>query len=158
MDEPAMIMLERGQLGVLRVRSAIMALQFLVVGAVAEAILFSQGSWPTGAIAAPLVALAAYLVLIAPGRRYRAWGYALAAEELRVRHGVWTQVETHVPLARVQHIDVSQGPVERAFKVCRLILHTAGTLNSRVVLPGLSRVTAEAIRDDVRARIRTEEP
>lgn len=153
-----MTQLERGQLGVLRVGGAIVALQLLVVGGVGEAVLMTRDGWPTGAIAAPLVALAAYLVLIAPGRRYRAWGYALGAEELRVKHGVWTQVETHVPLARVQHIDVSQGPVERAFGVCRLILHTAGTLNSRVVLPGLARGTAEAIRDDVRARIRTEEP
>lgn len=150
--------LERGQLGVLRFQSAIMALQFLVVGGVAEAVLMTRGGWPVGAITAPLVAVAAYLVLIAPGRRYRAWGYAVGNDELRVAHGVWTRVETHVPLTRVQHIDVSQGPVERRFQVCRLILHTAGTLNSRVVLPGLARTTAEAIRDDVRARIRSEEP
>lgn len=158
MDATAMIPLERGQLGVLRVHSGIVVLQILVAGAVAEAVLMTRLDWPIGAITAPLVAIAAYLVLIAPGRRYRAWGYALGSEELRVKHGVWTRVETHVPLARVQHIDVSQGPVERAFKVCRLILHTAGTLNSRVVLPGLARATAEAIRDDVRARIGKEEP
>ncbi|GAA3718661.1 hypothetical protein GCM10022268_28690 [Sphingomonas cynarae] len=61
-----------------------------------------------------------------------------------------------VPLSRVQHIDVSQGPVERAFGVARLILHTAGTSHAVVVLPGLSRVKAEELRDSIRVRIRPE--
>lgn len=149
--------LERGQLAVMRVHAAISALLLLGVGSAAEVVLAKQTEFPTGFILGALALLAIYTVLIAPLRRFRAWGYALGEEELRVAHGVWTQVETHVPLARVQHIDVSQGPVERAFKVCRLILHTAGTLNSRVTLPGLSRATAESIRDDVRARIRQDE-
>ncbi len=157
MDDPRFTPLERGQLGVYRVGAALAAPRLLVVGTVAELVLMRREWWPVGAIAAPLVALSAYLLLIAPGRRWRAWGYALGDDTLRVRHGVWTRIETHVPLARVQHIDVSQGPVERRFGVCRLILHTAGTLNSRVVLPGLARATAEAIRDDVRARIRADD-
>jgi uncharacterized protein len=81
----------------------------------------------------------------------------MEAEELHIAQGVWTRIETVVPLARVQHIDVSQGPIERGFGVCRLVLHTAGTMNSRVVLPGLARATAERMRDEIRARIRTGE-
>ena len=78
--------------------------------------------------------------------------------ELQVRHGVWTKVHTVVPLGRVQHIDISQGPLERAFAVCRLVVHTAGTMHSQVVLPGLARATAEGMRDEIRSRIRQEEP
>src|SRR3712207_7159370 len=63
-----------------------------------------------------------------------ALGYALDGEELRVARGVWTRIETIVPLARVQHIDVAQGPLERRseehtselqsrqYLVCRLLL------------------------------------
>jgi membrane protein YdbS with pleckstrin-like domain len=61
-----------------------------------------------------------------------------------------------VPLRRVQHLDVAQGPLERAFGVTRLVLHTAGTMNSQIVLPGLTRATAEGIRDEIRAHIRQE--
>lgn len=149
--------LERGQLGVMRFGAVLRALLLLGLGTAAEMALRARFDMPGGLILGPLVLLALYLVLVAPGRRYRAWGYQLSPEELHVAHGVWTRVETHVPLARVQHVDVSQGPVERAFGVCRLILHTAGTMNSRVVLPGLTRAGAEAIRDDVRARIREPE-
>jgi membrane protein YdbS with pleckstrin-like domain len=78
------------------------------------------------------------------------------ADELQVRHGVLVQVHTVVPLDRVQHIDIAQGPLERAFGVSRLIVHTAGTLHSQVTVPGLLRRTAEAMRDEIRVRIRQE--
>lgn len=149
--------LERGQLGVMRVAAVLRALILLAAGVAAEVALDARGGFHQGLVLGPLSAVAIYTVLVAPARRYRAWSYALEDDDLRVAHGVWTQTQTHVPLARVQHIDVSQGPVERLFAVCRLILHTAGTANSRVVLPGLTRATAEGIRDEVRARIRQEE-
>jgi membrane protein YdbS with pleckstrin-like domain len=99
--------------------------------------------------------LLVYPMFIAPPRHYRALGYLLDADELWIVRGTWTRTITTVPLDRVQHIDVSQGPLERAFAVSRLVLHTAGTLNSLVVLPGLTRATAEGIRDEIRARIRS---
>jgi membrane protein YdbS with pleckstrin-like domain len=77
-------------------------------------------------------------------------------EELQVRRGVWTRVHTLVPLDHVQHIDVSQGPLERMLGICSLVLHTAGTLHSQIVVPGLTRASAERMRDDIRARIREE--
>lgn len=149
--------LEPGQLGVMRFAAIVSALFVLAAGVAAEIALREAGALPTGLVVGSLAVLLLYPVLVAPARRYRAWGYAMGEEELRIAHGVWTRIETHVPLARVQHIDVSQGPVERHYGVCRLVLHTAGTANSRVVLPGLSRTTAEAIRDEVRARIRRDE-
>ena len=150
--------LERGQLSVMRLQAVMSATVLsLAAGAAALALQSRFPDQPIGLFFSPLLLLFGYTILIAPLRRYRAWGYRLADEELRIAYGVWTRVETHVPLARVQHVDVSQGPVERAFGVCRLILHTAGTMNSRVVLPGLSRDTAEGIRDEVRTRIRQED-
>lgn len=149
--------LERGQLGVMRVHAGISAVVLIAGGIAAEIVLARVLGLPSGLALVPLALLLIYPTFIAPARRYNAWGYAMSEEELRLAHGVWTKVETHVPLARVQHIDVSQGPIERSFGVCRLLLHTAGTANSLVRLPGLSRATAEAIRDEVRARIRTDE-
>ncbi len=149
-----MTALEPGQLSVMRVHALILGALLLVVALVAETVLRTAVDLPPGFLVIPVLLVAAYPVAAAPGRRYRAWGYRIDAEELHIGHGVWTRVQTVVPLARVQHIDVSQGPIERQFGVCRLVLHTAGTMHSRVVLPGLGREAAEAIRDEVRARIR----
>ena len=148
-----MIPLERGQLWVMRIHALAVGALALAAGLLGEAILRDNVDLPPGIVTIPLLVLLLYPILVAPGRRYRAWGYAMDADELRIARGVWTRIETIVPLARVQHVDVSQGPIERTFGVCRLVLHTAGTMHSRVVLPGLARATAEALRDEVRGRI-----
>lgn len=148
-----MIPLERGQLWVMRIHALTIGALALAAGLLGEAILRDNVDLPPGIVTIPLLVLLLYPILVAPGRRYRAWGYAMDADELRIARGVWTRSETIVPLARVQHVDVSQGPIERTFGVCRLVLHTAGTMHSRVLLPGLARATAEALRDEVRGRI-----
>lgn len=148
--------LERGQLRVMQVRGGVTALILLGLAGVGAAILQDAQDVPAWLILVPALVLAAYVGLVSPGRRYRAWGYRVDSEELRLAHGVYTQVETLVPLKRVQHLDIAQGPLERSCGVCRLMLHTAGTANSLVVLPGLSRDTAEAMRADIRARVRRE--
>ena len=153
-----MTALEKGQLWVMRIHAAIAGVAALLAAAVGEAILADQLGTPQGILLLPVLAIAAYAVAVAPARRWRAWGYAMDGEELQLRHGVWTQVHTVVPLDRVQHLDVAQGPIERLGGVCKLSVHTAGTQHSQVVLPGLSRETAERMRDEIRARIREETP
>ncbi|HEX2763256.1 MAG TPA: PH domain-containing protein [Allosphingosinicella sp.] len=137
----------------LRLNGAIAGAILIAAAFVVEAILGGRLGLPRGTLAAPAVLAALYLVVLSPARRYRAWGYEMGVEELHVRRGVWTRIYTIVPLGRVQHIDVSQGPLERSLGLSRLVLHTAGTLHSQVVLPGLWRETAEAMRDEIRGRI-----
>jgi hypothetical protein len=148
--------LDKGQLWVMRIHAAAAALVLLLAGAVAETVLRGEFDISRGTILLPLLLLAVWIVFLAPSRRFRAWGYAMDTEELQVRRGMWTQVHTVVPLDRVQHIDLAQGPLERSFGVSRLVVHTAGTLHSQVLLPGLARPTAEKMRDEIRARIRQE--
>lgn len=150
--------LDKGQLWVMRIHAGLLSLIFLLVGTGVEAVLRDELALPRGTIVLPLLLIVIWLVFLAPARRFRSWGYRIDAEELQVAHGLWTQVHTVVPLDRVQHLDVAQGPLERSFGVSRLIVHTAGTLHSQVTLPGLTRPTAEAMRDDIRARIRQEAP
>jgi membrane protein YdbS with pleckstrin-like domain len=148
--------LDRGQLWVMRIHAAALALLLLVAGAVAEFVLHERLDMPRGAILLPLLLACVWIVFFSPGRRFARWGYLMDAEELQVQHGLLTRVHTVVPLDRVQHLDLAQGPLERSFGVSRLIVHTAGTLHSQVLLPGLPRETAERMRDDIRARIRQE--
>jgi len=148
--------LDRGLLRLMRIRGAATGAALVAAAAVAEVALRESSPLPWGALTAPALLIFAYLAVWAPPRRYRAWGYRMDGEELRVRRGVWTRVHTLVPLDHVQHIDVSQGPLERALGICSLVLHTAGTLHSQIVLPGLTRDTAERMRDEIRTRIREE--
>jgi hypothetical protein len=155
-DDQPLVPLERGQLGVMLVRGAIFAAILLAAAAIPAFATSDETGISPSAILGALALLLLYPALIGPVRRYRSWGYRLDSEELLLRHGLWTHIETLVPLRRVQHLDVAQGPLERGFRVTRLVLHTAGTINSQIVLPGLSRRTAETIRDEIRAQIRAE--
>jgi membrane protein YdbS with pleckstrin-like domain len=145
--------LERGYLRVLRIRSTIGWLINVALAAVADGVLHMRTGIPFGVLAGPVLALGALSVIFLVPGRWRRWGYAFTDRELHVASGWLTRVHTIVPVARVQHIDVSQGPIERGAGVATLSLHTAGTANSLVVLPGITRQRAEEIRDAIRGRI-----
>ncbi|MEM7050329.1 MAG: PH domain-containing protein [Acidobacteriota bacterium] len=94
-----------------------------------------------------LVVLIALRAHFWPALSYRYASYRVGARELEIRRGVlWREVVT-VPRSRVQHTDVSQGPLERAFSLGTLLIHTAGTDHARVALPGLTHELASVIRD-----------
>lgn len=145
--------LERGYLQVMRVRAAIGWAILTALAAAADLFVQARLGWPRGVVMGPVAAMGMIaVVFLAPGR-WRRWGYAFTERELHVARGWLTRVHTIVPVARVQHIDVSQGPLERGAGVATLRLHTAGTEGSLVVLPGISTARAEEIRDAIRARI-----
>ncbi len=148
--------MDRGLLRLMQIRGAMAGGFVLAAAAAGEVALAILADLPSGLLLGLALLILLYLALLAPPRRYRAWGYGMDDEELQVRRGVWIRVQTVVPLDHVQHIDVSQGPLERAFGICSLVLHTAGTLHSQIVLPGLARTTAERMRDEIRGRIREE--
>ena len=80
------------------------------------------------------------------GRRFYSWGYAEREDDLLVRRGVMFTRLSVVPYGRMQFIDVTAGPLERAFGLATVRLHTAAAAtDSR--LPGLEREEAARLRD-----------
>ena len=134
----------------MRTVAAIVAFGLFIAATIAE---FAIDGW-TGAVWVPAVFVIAYLVIYLPMRRYATRGYSLAEERLRVVRGVLFHSDTVVPFGRVQHIDVDQGPLERGFGLATLTVHTAGSHNASVSLPGLAHEDALAMREDIRAAIR----
>ena len=149
-----MLPLHPGQLKVLRVRAAMVALVLIVTIVAADLGPLRGTPVPFGAVSGPLVLPLILWALWSPGPRYRSWAYFAGEDELHIQYGVWTKIRTVVPYGRVQHIDVAQGPIERRFGVGRLIVHTAGTRSSTVALPGLEIGEAGRIRDVIRSQIR----
>ncbi len=82
-----------------------------------------------------------------PALAYRHASYMVDLTGIEIRRGVvWRRV-IHVPRSRVQHTDVSQGPIERSHGIGTLSIYTAGTDFARVRLSGLEHATALRIRD-----------
>ena len=95
-------------------------------------------------------------IMVAPDRVYRRLGYALDDRLLRTVRGWLFHTDTVVPFVRVQHIDVTRGPFDKMFGTATLVVHTAGTHNSVVTLPGLSPERAAEIREAIRSEIRAD--
>ena len=81
-----------------------------------------------------------------PAIAYRYASYRVDDLGIEIRRGVVWRSITNVPRSRVQHTDVSQGPLERKFGLGTLVIHTAGTTHSKVTLEGLEHETARRIR------------
>lgn len=80
-------------------------------------------------------------------RRHRLTFWRLDAQSLGVRRGHMWQSESHVPVSRVQHLDLRRGPLERMAGLATLIVHTAGTRMNTVAVAGLAHADAERLRD-----------
>jgi membrane protein YdbS with pleckstrin-like domain len=94
-------------------------------------------------VATPLLL---WLALGWPPIAYRYRRYRLDDTGIDIRSGVLWRETIAVPRSRVQHIDVVQGPLERRYGLATLTIHTAGTRNAEVPLPGLAHDVALTLR------------
>ncbi|HVF82638.1 MAG TPA: PH domain-containing protein [Sphingomicrobium sp.] len=154
-DHFELLAVERGYINVIRSRT-LMAWLPLVIGAlVLDGALLDDSRWQGAlSVATPLIAL--IVVVTAPPRIWRRLGYRLHPTLLQVVRGWLFHTDTIVPFVRVQHIDVTRGPFDKLFGTATLVVHTAGTHNSIVTLPGLAPDRAAEIRELIRGHIRSD--
>lgn len=70
--------------------------------------------------------------------RYRVWSFRVRDDALYLERGVFTHVRTVAPHVRIQHVDTSRGPLERALGLSTLVVYTAGSRGADVSIPGLT--------------------
>ena len=91
--------------------------------------------------------LLAWRAQVWPEIAYRHASYKVDAQGIEIRRGVFWRTVINVPRSRVQHTDVSQGPLERSHELGTLVVYTAGTDHARVDLAGLAHARALRIRE-----------
>lgn len=104
-------------------------------------------AWPVGMAVVLVYAIWRSFVTV---RAVRAWGYAERDQDLLVRHGLFIRRLSIVPYARMQFVDVTAGPLERAFGLATVQLHTAAAASDAKV-PGLPPEEASRLRDRLTA-------
>lgn len=93
--------------------------------------------------------------VIRQGAIARAWGYAERETDLYIKSGIFVRRLTVVPYGRMQAVEVTAGPLERAFKVASIKLVTASA-QSDATIPGLSPQAAAELRDRLTERGETQ--
>jgi membrane protein YdbS with pleckstrin-like domain len=84
--------------------------------------------------------------------RYRHKGYALREHDVAFRDGLFWRKTTVLPFDRVQHAEVTQGPLQRRFKLATLKFFTAGGSSVDLKIDGLLADEAERLREAVLRR------
>jgi uncharacterized protein len=146
-------MLDPRAVTVNRIVGSIVGVVFGGLYALAVVIVFLTADWPLWGRTLfaltwlPVAAALAWLALKWPAIEYRHWRYRVDARGIEIWSGVHFREAVVVPRSRVQHIDVSQGPIERSYGLATLSIYTAGTQYSKVDLPGLGHPVALTIRD-----------
>ena len=81
--------------------------------------------------------------------RYRHKGYALREHDVAFRNGLIWRKTTVLPFDRVQHAEVTQGPLQRRFALATLKFFTAGGSSVDLKIDGLLAEEAELLRFSV---------
>lgn len=116
------------------IQSGISATLLGLVTGVAFALLPVGGAWVGAAVFTALFLLGVVFAVL----RYRSWSYEVREDSLYLERGVVTRVRTVVPYVRIQHVDVSRGPLERVFGLATTVVYTAGSRGADVSIPGLT--------------------
>lgn len=130
-----------------RVSGLLFTAALAIVAGSITALLVAGGVVPAPAALVPmsLVACAGALAWCWPGLRYRHWTYRMGTDALEVYSGVAVRTHSVIPYFRVQHVDTSQGPVERRLGLSNLRVRTASAA-THATLPGLAASDAGEIR------------
>lgn len=152
--EPPLLPVEPGYKNVLRIRMAITWVPLIFGAIFLERAIEDTAFYGLPSTAVPLIAL--ITIIFAPQRIYRHLRYRLGGRLLQVLRGWMFHSDTIVPFVRVQHMDVTRGPLDKLFGTATLVMHTAGTHNSIVTVPGLAPERAEEIREIIREHVRTD--
>ncbi len=89
-------------------------------------------------------------------RRARRLKYQVREHDFNVQMGVMVWKQLSVSFNRIQHLEVTQGPIERAFGLATLSVYSAGTHGSDVRLPGLGQHRAYELKSRLLATINAE--
>ncbi|MFK7888431.1 MAG: PH domain-containing protein [Gammaproteobacteria bacterium] len=97
--------------------------------------------------------VAGVLYLLWPTIDFPRRGYALREHDMIHKHGVLFRAVTAVPFNRIQHVEISNSPLDRVFGIGSLKLFTAGGSGGDLSIDGLPLARAEALREHILGKV-----
>ena len=91
----------------------------------------------------------AWLSFAIPSRHFRHTRYRVDQLGLLIHRGRLFHSEMGVARSRIQHSDVTQGPIQRAYGIATLTIYTAGTEDAQIELSGIAFDEARRLRAEL---------
>ncbi len=105
-----------------------------------------------------VVAIFATLSMIITKMAFKRKKFALRERDIIYMEGLLWRKHTVIPFNRIQHAEVTQGPIDRLFDLSKLKVYTAGGSSSDLYIPGLLPIDAERMKHYILNRtVRDEE-
>ncbi len=122
----------------------------IVLGPAVAAVFLFEFWWQV----VPAVLLSIYWVFFWPIWEMAQWRYLVTTEQVETIHGIFFRNHTVIPINRIQHMDIRQGPLQKKFGLAKLTIYTAASIHQ---IPALSMDIAEQIASDLGKVILTED-
>ncbi|MFD3156045.1 PH domain-containing protein [Haloimpatiens sp. FM7330] len=84
---------------------------------------------------------------IFPKIEYRQWRYLITEDKIELINGIIIRSKIIIPISRIQHLDIEQGPIYRKFGLACLKLNTAGASHE---IPALTIDEAEELSEKLK--------
>jgi uncharacterized protein len=101
--------------------------------------------WPFAPLLVAIVGLG--MSWLWPSLSFQHLRFGVDETGIAIERGVIWRSRIALPRVRIQHTDVSQGPLQRRYGVGTLKLYTAGSRHTKIELEGLNYDDAIALRD-----------
>jgi membrane protein YdbS with pleckstrin-like domain len=104
-------------------------------------------AWPPGLLGALVFGATLLLGLWHARLLFTSWTWTLRDDDVYASYGVVWRVTRSIPRVRVQHVDVTSGPIDRALGLVHVSLHVAGSAGAVLTIPGLAPAEAQTLRE-----------
>jgi len=84
---------------------------------------------------------------------FRRKAFAIREKDIHYKTGWIWQSQTVIPFKRIQHSEVTQGPIDRMFDLAKIRVFTAGGSSSDLTIPGLRHDHANQIKTLITSKI-----
>ncbi|MDV4152692.1 PH domain-containing protein [Clostridium sp. AL.422] len=82
---------------------------------------------------------------------YKQWSYIITNDKIEFTEGIYFKRTVIIPIIRVQHIQVNQGPINKFLNLCNIIIFTAGGQHK---IPNIDTKRAEEISEYLKELIK----
>lgn len=125
------------------IESVIVWLIFIGVGVGIHYLHVSFDYWIYAGLAVVAILFTICFVYAFPKIRWHHWRYEVREEEIELKYGLFVIERVLVPMIRVQHVNMTQGPILKKYHLAEISISTAATVHK---IPALTEEEAEELR------------
>jgi membrane protein YdbS with pleckstrin-like domain len=102
-----------------------------------------------------IIAYMLFGIIVYPIIEYRQWRYAISEDKVEIKHGIFFIAASIIPIIRIQHISVSQGPINRKLGLYDVTISLAsGSFHIECLTKEKAEMISEYLKNKLYTRLK----